>query len=598
MELKPSPKIFENYKCDYPENTVKRIEKGFEKLGLKITYENKCVESSGASIHSGMAILDVLNTSQNGKGTSYILSKASAYAELAERFSTGYYTIGIPLPKDSDKYNKIIKNIIERSFLKGFKRDKDLKLTNFENINKYFHKNISKEQYENYKDMDLFTAVVDAYSINQKKTVKVPIYFIHTLSGTNGFASGNTIEEAISQGAFEIFERHTANKIISEKIICPTINPNSIQNPSIKKFIEMFKEMKIEPIIKDFTFNNKIPVIGILFINHNLENDENKLKKDQFYRTIKFGSHPNINEAIIRCFTEHLQGLNSKQLIERSQADILYNSWTKKLGKRYIGMKNDYRYFIRYYDSNFNISFLEKGEKIDVNELISHQYNDCLDDIKLAADICKKNDWDFLVIDYTHKLIDFPTVCIIIPPLSTDFNHFVLKCLSIEDFEERYNYFYGIKDIYSYFIDDKWIKNKNKIKKLIENLEEYLSIYLLYYQIRITRENLYHQLIDIFHILPFLYMSIGEYNEAKKYFEVLLDINCYFLEVSSSFYKSQLLTRYNPETYEIFIDLIDKKFPINYKLKSNILITDENVSDEVENMYLSLLRSINKSFRK
>jgi hypothetical protein len=48
----------------------------------------------------------------------------------------------------------------------------------------------------------------------------------------------------------------------------------AIENKEIQKALELYKSLNIEAIIKDFTFENKIPVIGVLFINHNLDNDK------------------------------------------------------------------------------------------------------------------------------------------------------------------------------------------------------------------------------------------------------------------------------------------------------------------------------------
>nr|WP_321487042.1 hypothetical protein [uncultured Draconibacterium sp.] len=38
MKLQNSPKIFENYKSDIPDNIIKNIEEGFGRLGFKLEY--------------------------------------------------------------------------------------------------------------------------------------------------------------------------------------------------------------------------------------------------------------------------------------------------------------------------------------------------------------------------------------------------------------------------------------------------------------------------------------------------------------------------------------------------------------------------------
>lgn len=599
MKLNSSPKIYNNYKCDYPENTIKKIEEGFKKIGLKLTYKEKSVSSPDASIYSGYALIDVLSSTQNGKGTSSILSKASAYAETAERFSTGFLLIRIPLPKKSSRYRKLLNDVTERSFLRGFINNSGPESTTFENINKYFHKKISKKQYEIFKKEHLFDVLVDAYSLIQDRYVKVPIHFIELKSTSNGISSGNTYEEAIAQAAFEIFERHAVNKIVFEKIVCPTISPNSIKNDKIQNYLKMFESLNIEVIMKDFTLNNIIPVIGALFINHNLENDKNRLKKDRYYKRINVGSHCNLYEAIIRCFAEYLQNINKEELIDRKQSDVLYYAWTKTLGKKYSGVDEEFKHFTRQYDYYGDLSFLEKGIIISFDELKCSINNDSLDDVKIVINICRKNNWNLLIVDYTHKILQFPAVRVIISPLSTDYDIFTGKCLKIETFEERFNYFYGIRDFHQYLKDSSWIKDKNRIKKLIENIENYLSKELAFYQFYLTRENSFHQLVNLFHILSFLYLTLGQHKEAKKYFGVLMQSG-FHPPIESSFFNSLYQTKYNPIIYQNYINTIDKSLENNslldFELKFNPFDPDR-CDENSENMYCLLLDKINQSFK-
>jgi YcaO-like protein with predicted kinase domain len=452
MKLNPSPKIYNNYKCDFPEKTIQRIEEGFKKIGLKLTYHEKTVSSPDTSIYSGYALIDVLGSTQNGKGISSILSKASAYAEIAERFSTGFLPFRIPLPEKSAIYRKLLNDITERNFLKGYIKTNEQESTTFKNINKYFHTRISREKYDLIKREQLFDALVDAYSFIHKKYVKVPIHFIEFKSTSNGLSSGNTYEEAIAQAAFEIFERYAVNKIVFEKIICPTIDLKTIKNNKIQDYLKMFETLNIEVKIKDFTLKNTVPVIGTLFINHNLENDNNKLKKDRYYKRLNVGSHCNLYEAIIRCFTEYLQNTDTEELIYRKQSDILYNSWTTFLGKTYIGVDEEFKHFTRQYDYYGDFSFLEEGITIFFDELKCLINDDCLNDVNIAIKICQDNNWDFLVVDYTNNILQFPTIRIIIPPLSTDYDLFTRKCLRLKTFEERFNYFYGIEDLLTIFM--------------------------------------------------------------------------------------------------------------------------------------------------
>jgi ribosomal protein S12 methylthiotransferase accessory factor len=596
MELTSSPKIFEKYKCDSPQNTIIKIEKGFNSLGLDIVYREKKVTSSDITLYSGYALIDFLGFTQNGKGATHLLSKASAYAETAERFSTGFMSMIMPFPKKTSEYGKALIDVMERKFLKGYEENTDHESTSFEKISTYFHKPINKKQYDFFKKEGTLNKLVDAYSITKNKTEKVPILFIESQSASNGLASGNTIEEAIAQASFEIFERYCANRIVSKKEVCPSIKKETIKDKKIESYIRMFGSLNIEVIIKDFSFGNKLPVIGVLFINNNFENEKNILKKNLYFYRLEIASHINLNEAIIRCFTEYLQNIDTKELLEREETDILYYYWVNILKKKFQGIEDEFKYFTRLYDYFGDLSFLIKGKELNFQSLNSILTDDSLKDVELIKKICIRNKWNILVIDSTHKIINFPTVRVIIPPISTDFDIFTKKFKGYANFTERFNEFYGIKDFYYYIKENEWITDKKKIKSLIENLEDYLSKELSYYSIYLTRENNFQQYINIIHILPFLYLSIDDKKEAKDYFKFLLKLKIK-PPYDSSFFKNLFKTKYAPPIYQKYIKLLedDDEYVNNFRMETNPFKYVQ-LEDHLHKKYINILRKINDSF--
>jgi len=598
MKLRESPKIFENYKCDYPENTIKRIEGGFKKIGLEISYYETTVSYPDEAIFSGYALIDLLGIIQNGKGITRLLAKASAYAELAERFSSGFILMKIPFPEKIKRYRELIRDITDKRFLKGYVRVKDQNIPSLENINRFLQKKINKKQYNIFKREGVFDVLVDAYSLVKNETVKVPIMFIERKSASTGLAAGNTLEEAIAQASFEIFERYCANKIVYEKIVCSTINPDTIENKKIHSYLKMFKSLNIDVLIKDFTLGNKLPTIGILFINNNIEKDDNELKKRLHYQRIKVASHCNLNEAILRCFTEYVQNTSTEELIKRENLDVLYNYWIKVLNKKYVGVDDEFKYFTRFSDYYGDLSFLKRGKVISFKRLKSVTTDDSLKDVEIVKNICIENNWDMLVVDYTHKIIGFPTVRVIIPPISTDYDNFIKKYDKIESFEEKFNKFYGIDNFLYYIKSNEWIHNKNKIQDLIKSLEDYLSRELPYYNIFLTRENNFQQFVNLLHILPFLYLSLDMKKEALDYFKFLLKLKMK-PPYKSSFFRYLFLSKYNPDMYKRCIYLlqqsIDKNTDLNFELRSNPF-KYEVVEDNLENIYCTMLKIINNSF--
>jgi len=75
-------------KCDIPSETIRKIKDGFGKLGLDIQYTGFRVSDN---IFWGQIWIDSIRIVCNGKGITPELAKASAHAELAERFSAGLF---------------------------------------------------------------------------------------------------------------------------------------------------------------------------------------------------------------------------------------------------------------------------------------------------------------------------------------------------------------------------------------------------------------------------------------------------------------------------------------------------------------------------
>lgn len=577
MELKSSPKIFKNYKSDHPKNTLKRIKDGLNKIGLKLEYVEKKIESKGHTIYSGDLFLTDFGFRTTGKANTRILAECSAYAEMVERLSAGLNVFN-NLNHNIEKYSDILDDFIKRKFINGFTIEKDSKYTNYEQVNKYLQNTLSNEQYKTLEENNIFNFLVDSTSIITGKTTKVPIHFIDMVSGSNGLAAGNTYEEAVFQGSCEIFERYASSEIITKKITCPTIDINSISDKRIEKFVEMLNSINIEVIIKDFTLNNKIPVVGVLFINKNIENDENQLKKDRYYKLIDPGSHLDLEEAIVRCFTERVQSLTTDELMYRKDSDILYNFWVKKLGKKYLKNKDKYRYFFRNFYYYGDLSFLEKGKSISIDNLKNIKNDDFKDDIDYIKDnICKKNNWDLEVINCTHKTINFPAVRVIIPPISSLSNPYIRSFLDCNTLEEQFEHFYRIKNFYDYAYDDSWIDDETKIKKLIKNIEKVLSEDLYSFEFFIQRGPFY-QCINLFHILAFLNISIGNYEESLEYLEFLQRAcknQLFKMKYCNEMYNPYL----NPNLYEKYIKKIKQgknKELAKFKLEKNPFREGEN----------------------
>jgi len=595
MILQTSPKIFQNYKCEFPEKTVDKIKKNFRKIGLFFKYKEYIVKSAEKSTYSGNLSEQNIGFMTHGKGVSSILAKASAYAEMVERFSTAFFVFRAI--EDSEKYGSYISKILDRQFLKGY--EKTNKKPTISDVNKeFFIEKISKEEYDLLNEQELFNSLVNSYSLINGTTSKVPVKFFDTMSGSTGLASGNTYEEAISEASCEIFERYAASTVVTKKLECPTIDISTIDYEIVQEYMKMFDEMNIEIVVKDFTFGNKIPVIGILIINKNIEKDKNTFKKSRKYMRIHAGSHIDLRIALLRCFTECFQGLSKQEFMYGKKLDKLYKFWTKELHKDYTQKKDNFKYFFKMYDYYGDLSFMKKGKIIDFKKLHSCNNDDAFDDCKNIIESCKKNKWDISIIDYTHPILDFPTVRVIIPPISTDSDPFLKNFLKIIDYKTRYNYYYGIKNFYDYVKNDNWINNNKEIQKLINNIENHLSKELTSYQFFLMR-GAFNQYVNLFHILAFSYLAVKNYKESLKYMNFLKELDNK-IDYLSVFHNVLLNTSYNPSLYSSYIHLLKRELKEpgtikDFKFKQNPFQPIDKLFDS-SHLIETLLTNINDSF--
>ncbi|MBW1746835.1 MAG: YcaO-like family protein [Deltaproteobacteria bacterium] len=224
-------------KCDLPSNTIGRIKDGLRKLNLDVEYSAFSVSDN---IYWGRIWIDSIRIVCNGKGITPELAEASAYAELAERFSAGLF---YPVFEERVRfnvpalYNKETNRFLNFEWMKGYV---------------YAHQD------------DL---------IVHEETVKIPANFVAYIHASNGMAAGNTIEEAMIQALCEIFERYAQIQTIKPEKIVPSIDLNSVDNAVIKDIIKFYHGKNVDVIIKDLSFDGLLPCIGVLFINHNLPPD-------------------------------------------------------------------------------------------------------------------------------------------------------------------------------------------------------------------------------------------------------------------------------------------------------------------------------------
>lgn len=280
------------YKDRKPSETIKLAKNILKKLGITLIETN--YDSGIPGVYSiRVEIKGASEYGANGKGTSLIYARASAYAEFIERlannvvFSNNYFSL------EKTFYNsKEIKitDYINSPFL-GIKRNNRAFLKEFIEV---FNDSVDKCVAIPFKRMDT----------KEKEKIWFP-YAFNTFYASNGMAAGNTFYEMSVQAISEIFERLSLSKIL-EKEEEALVYDN-------KKILEIFPKLK--PIYQslvndgyhvkfyDCSIGLDLPVFAIVVFDQKKEN-----------YSVSFGAHPNAEFAISRCFTEMFQGLKNKEL--------------------------------------------------------------------------------------------------------------------------------------------------------------------------------------------------------------------------------------------------------------------------------------------
>jgi len=417
MQFHSSPKVFKNYKSAYPKGTIANAKKFLKDMGLNLEYEQKKLKKNNCELYFGNLWYNSSIIS-SGKGTTNELSCASTYCEILERLLNGISKLS---PFLTEKQKEIFKKQKE-------KIDKKIDI-------KEFLQNFPEVDLNKLKKHNIFKNWKNAHSLCEEKNISVPDLFISNISRSNGCAAGNTLEEAISQAFCEICERYSTIEHIINKKSAPTVKKQTIKNKKIQNFIALFESLNFKIEIKDLSFGNRVPVMGIIFTNRNLVNEEANLRKQVYYKTLAVGSHFDLEEAITRCFIEQIQFYNDFKDFQnpgclnpdfhttRGKAptiNVLKQYFTKEETKKIIQTFNQTKRYIPLvmkWRSFTDFDFL-KGENISFGDLQSKETKDFLEEIELIKNISLKNNWRTLILDYSVDKCPIKVVRVVIPSIS------------------------------------------------------------------------------------------------------------------------------------------------------------------------------------
>jgi YcaO-like protein with predicted kinase domain len=374
-------------RCETPERTVARLEAAIGKLHAYRLVEEKVSDD----LYWSVLFVDDLGFRSMGKGIEAVLSRAGALAEAAEWLTSR--EIGA-LPGYTEAHQSDVRDPI---------RIEDL-LAHVAGV--------TPPVLERIKGTACAQYWVDGVSLLDGRTHQVPIEFVRRIGGPNGMAAGNRVEEAIVHATHEIFERRAHITALKHRMVLPTIDPATIRHPVIRRQMEFVRSKGIDVTIKDLTFGGALPCLGVYFLDPHVPDTH------QFHHFFKVGASFEREQALMRAFTEYAQGRRLDEFIDGSASErdrILRHDF-----RALKSIPNDGDNFLSSFLFGFvpyrNADFLKEGEVRPFDS--GTPFDDCLQDIERAKEICRALDKDYVIVDFTDPRIGFPVVQVVIPGYS------------------------------------------------------------------------------------------------------------------------------------------------------------------------------------
>lgn len=108
---------------------------------------------------------------------------------------------------------------------------------------------------------------VPTLHLGEGRTVWLPVEWFRMINAFNGCSAGNTVTESIHHGLCELVERHVCAVISRERLECPTIDPQSVIDPTARALLKRFADEGVDVLIKDFSLDMPVPTVGVLAVD-------------------------------------------------------------------------------------------------------------------------------------------------------------------------------------------------------------------------------------------------------------------------------------------------------------------------------------------
>ena len=367
-----------------PNETIKNNEEKCKIAGITRITEITHLDRIGLPVFSAIrpTSQDGAISIYGGKGISSEHAKASAMMEGFERYSAEKQCENLvtgTVSEISSKGNTI--DVESLNLPKDFKKE-NIELFNLEwNI---CHDLISGDDY--YVPSN---AIYHPYVLEDNSCQSL------FKSNTNGLASGNSLEEAILHGMFEVIERDAWSIFELTHKNYKQIDLDCIESETVNDAISKFSENDIKIKLMDFTADVNIPTIAA--------SADDTLLKDAGLLTLGIGTHLDPEVAVLRALTEVAQSRATQ--IHGAREDTVRADFARTAG--YERMKRINKYY-----------FQEEDEKIRLSDIENRSTDSITKDIDIVLDELKSNEIEHvLYYDLTRPELNVNVVRVIIPTM-------------------------------------------------------------------------------------------------------------------------------------------------------------------------------------
>lgn len=368
---------FDQDKALSPEATVARFHERLKATNLDVLKEVRRIDNGRLDIPVYFSVCGedarriIGNKKQMGKGSTPEQSRASACMELGERFS----------------FFSFLKN--PDNFLVGDYATMEAAghpVLPMEVLLASVHDTTLAAEKLRQLLAELPLRWVWALRLSDEAPVLVPFSWFYAINEFNGPSAGNTYEEAVLQGISEVVERHVCALITRDRLVTPSIDPDSITDAVALGLLNKFRDNGIEVYLNDFSLDTGIPTVGALAWD-----PATFPKTSEIVYTA--GTTPDANKALIRALTEVAQLAGDFN----SSANYVASGLPKPLSLEEVE------------------HVVKPGRSIGLEQMADLKDDDFYQELRNCVAALKQRGMEVLVVNTTHPQLQIPALYTIIP---------------------------------------------------------------------------------------------------------------------------------------------------------------------------------------